>query len=183
MNTNAPHLTHEPPEAATTHPIAPRGRGSPSPARPTWRELLDETAPMIGTPALFGPPIIFLLGPWLLLVLLLIPPAALLITLVLVALVTAGLLAALAALIASPYLLVRHLRTRHASRPRRSTLQRRRSAPAVSDPAPHPRSRRLVGGTRAGQPAVAMTTELPPGARLVSRDRAQRHPHTRKVKT
>ena len=64
---------------------------------------------MIGAPAFFGPPIVFVLGPWLLLVFLLIGPLALLITGLLVVAVATGLLALLAAVIASPYLLIRHL--------------------------------------------------------------------------
>jgi hypothetical protein len=84
-----------------------------SPDRLTLAECLGATVPLISAPAYFGPPVIFLLGPWLILVLLLIPPAAVLITLVLVALLGVGLLAAIGALIASPYLLVRHLRARH----------------------------------------------------------------------
>ena len=95
-----------------------------SPDSLTLAELLGATVPLISAPAYFGPPVIFLLGPWLILVLLLIPPAAVLITLVLVALLGVGLLAAIGALIASPYLLVRHLRARH-----RLT----RTAPAVGE--------------------------------------------------
>jgi hypothetical protein len=91
----------------------PQDGPSASPDRPTRADRLGETIPLISAPAFFGPPVIFLLGPWLLLVLLLIPPAALLLTLVAVVLLGAGLLAALGALIASPYLLVRHLRGRH----------------------------------------------------------------------
>jgi hypothetical protein len=91
-------------------------RPSASPERPTLVEWLGATLPLISAPALFGPPVVFILGPWLLLVLLIIPPAAVLITLVLVVLLGAGLLAAVAAVaavIASPYLLVRHLLARH----------------------------------------------------------------------
>ena len=91
MNTTTTQLTHA------------------SAGRRTWGELFDERAPLIGAPAFFGPPIIFVLGPWLLLVLLLIGPVALILTLVLVLAVTAALLVAFAAVIASPFLLVRHL--------------------------------------------------------------------------
>jgi hypothetical protein len=106
---------------------------SASPDPPTLAERFGETVPLISAPAFFGPPVIFLLGPWLLLVLLLVPPAALLITMVAVFLLGAGLLVALGALIASPYLLARHLRARHnAASP----------APAVSD----------VAGARSGRP-------------------------------
>jgi hypothetical protein len=85
--------------------------------RPTVCELLQRVVPGIFFVPLAGPPVILLLGPWLILVLLIIPPAAFLITLVLV----------LGALIASPYLVVRNLQARHesgASRP----LPRRRFA-------------------------------------------------------
>jgi hypothetical protein len=105
-------------EQAPKEPSSDAGRHdrrSLAPDRPTLREGLGEALPLISAPAFFGPPVIFLLGPWLLLTLLLIPPAALLITLVVLFLLSAGLLAALGALIASPYLLVRHLRARHAA--------------------------------------------------------------------
>jgi hypothetical protein len=88
-------------------------RPSASPDLPTLAERLSETVPLISAPAFFGPPVIFLLGPWLLLALLLIPPAAFLIMLVVIVAVVAGLLVALGALIASPYLLVRHRHARH----------------------------------------------------------------------
>ena len=109
MNTSAPQLTHAPPQSATLRPIAPRRPGSTSPDRPTWGEVFDERAAFIGTPAFFGPPIIFVLGPWLLLVLLLIGPFALILTLLLVLALAAALLAVLVAVIASPYLLICHL--------------------------------------------------------------------------
>lgn len=80
---------------------------------PTVGDRLQEVLPLLSAPAYFGPPVVFLLGPWLLLVLLLVPPAAVLITLATVVLLTATVLAALGALIASPYLLVRHLGARH----------------------------------------------------------------------
>jgi hypothetical protein len=101
--------------------------------RPTFGELLRRVLPGIFFIPLAGPPVILLLGPWLLLVLLLIPPAAFLITIALVLAVGAGLLAGLGALIASPYLLVRHLQARHAAQPQRSDERRAAgAAPAVS---------------------------------------------------
>jgi hypothetical protein len=80
--------------------------------RPPARELLQRVLPGIFFVPVAGPPALLLLGPWLLLVLLIIPPAAFVITLVLVLAVAAGALAAVGAIIASPYLLVRHLRER-----------------------------------------------------------------------
>lgn len=110
MNTTTtPQLTHARPQSATPGPIAPRPRGSATAGRPTWGEVFDERAPIIGAPAFFGPPISFILGPWLLLVLLLIGPFALVLTVLLAMAVAAGLLAVFVAVIASPYLLIRHL--------------------------------------------------------------------------
>jgi hypothetical protein len=80
--------------------------------RPSVQELVRRVVPGIFFIPLAGPPVLLLLGPWLLLVLLIIPPAAALITLVLVLVVAAGALAAVATLIASPYLLAHYLLTR-----------------------------------------------------------------------
>ena len=99
-------------------------------------QLLDAVSAITGVPAFYGPPISFVLGPWLLIVLLLIGPAALLITFVLLAIITAGVLVALVGLVASPYILVRHLRAR-----RRRVISARGpadTAPVVSEPVPHP---------------------------------------------
>jgi hypothetical protein len=112
MNTHAPVVLEQASEQAGRD-ADPRDRPSAFRDWPTLAERLGETVPLISAPAFFGPPVIFLLGPWLLLVLLLIPPAAVLITLALVVLLGAGLLVAVGALLASPYLLVRHLRARH----------------------------------------------------------------------
>ena len=106
--------------------------------RPTIDERLREVVPEVFFVPQAGPPAILLLGPWLLLVLLIIPPAAFLITLVLVAAVAAGLLVALGALIASPYLLVRHLRERQHAQPARR--------------------RRFAFAHRSARPAPALTT-------------------------
>jgi hypothetical protein len=108
MNTTTPQLTPAPRQSATPHPIAAVA-GSTSPDRPTWGKVFDEGAPIIGAPAFFGPPVIFVLGPWLLLVLLVIGPLALILTLVLALALAGALLAVFVAVIASPYLLIRHL--------------------------------------------------------------------------
>lgn len=106
----------------------------PTHVRPTAGDALEGAAQVIGAPPIYGPPILFLIGPWLLLVLLLIPPAALLITLALVVVLAAGLLAAAGALVATPYLLVRHVLARRAARRRRAASEHRpaRRAPAAS---------------------------------------------------
>lgn len=120
---------------STTAPITPSS-SSANTQRPTVGELLEGVLPLIDAPAFFGPPIIFVLGPWLLIVLLLIPPAALLITLVLAIVVAAGALVALAAIVASPYLLVRHLRARHAAGGRRFGFGRSSASPVVGSSSP-----------------------------------------------
>jgi hypothetical protein len=109
MNTTTSQQ-HAPPRLATPARVAQRRRRPESPDSPTWGELFDETAALSRAPAFFGPPVIYLLGPWLLLVLLLSGPFALALTLVVVLAVAASLLAMFVAVIASPYLLIRHLR-------------------------------------------------------------------------
>jgi hypothetical protein len=82
--------------------------------QPTAGAMLDEVEPLIGAIPFYGPPIVLIAGPWILLALLLAGPFALLMTIA-VALLAAGLLiVAIAAVVASPYLLVRHLRSAHA---------------------------------------------------------------------
>jgi hypothetical protein len=78
---------------------------------PTFREMLAELIPLIGAVAGYGPPVIFLAGPWLLIALMLSAPFAFLLTLVVVMLVAATVLVALpAAILAAPYLLIRRHR-------------------------------------------------------------------------
>jgi hypothetical protein len=130
MITTAP-ITHSPQQATDERrPETPQADRTPASRPPTFSERIAEFAPLVLARAFYGPPVIFVLGPWLLLVVLLIPPAALLITLVLVLLVAAAALVALAALLASPYLLVRHLRAEH---PARSGWV---PAPAAGHPSP-----------------------------------------------
>jgi hypothetical protein len=69
-----------------------------------------EISPLIGAVPVEGPPAILLALPWLLLVLLLAGPFALLATIVVALLAAALVIAALAAIVASPFLLVRHVR-------------------------------------------------------------------------
>jgi hypothetical protein len=107
-----PQLTHAGPESATPRPVASRPRGSSPPEHPAWGGAFNEGASLIDAPAFYGPPVSFLLGPWLLLVLLLIGPVALIFTILVVMAVAAVVLALAAAVIASPYLLIRHLHGR-----------------------------------------------------------------------
>jgi hypothetical protein len=84
---------------------------------PSFGEIVDETDPLVGAVPLYGPPVIVLAAPWLLLSLMLAGPFAVLVTLVL-ALVAVGVLVALiGTILATPFLLVCHLRrsrARHA---------------------------------------------------------------------
>jgi hypothetical protein len=102
---------------------------APTRREPTPREVIEGFAPIALAPAYFGPPVISILGPWLLLVLLLIGPAALLIVFVLAFVVLAVALAAVVGLLVSPFLLVRHLRAGHHG-PRRAFAFLRRPAAA-----------------------------------------------------
>jgi hypothetical protein len=99
-----------------------------------------ELSPLIGAVPGEGPPAILLALPWLLLVLLLVGPFALLLTIVVALLAAVLVIAALAAIVASPLLLVRHLRTvraRHAAA--------RKHPPTVAGGAPSPTSVSLPG--------------------------------------
>jgi hypothetical protein len=129
MNTHAHVLLEE--AAEESRRDAHRHDRPAASERPTVRELLQRVVPGIFFVPLAGPPVILLLGPWLLLVLLIIPPAALLITLVLVLAVGAGVLVALAALIASPYLLARHLLARQPANRHRFAFLHRGARPVT----------------------------------------------------
>jgi hypothetical protein len=94
-------------------PRAPSAPESlPDERPPTVGELLSETVPLAGAIAWFGPPVVSLAGPWLLLVLALAGPFALVFTFVAVLVAVALLVLLAGTILASPYLLVRHLRCR-----------------------------------------------------------------------
>jgi hypothetical protein len=109
-----------PPRAASAPESSPDERGNVPPSAsepPTVGETLAETVPLAGVIAGFGPPVVFLAGPWLLFVLALAGPFALVFTFV-VLLVAAALLVLLAGtILATPYLLVRHLRRHRTGHP------------------------------------------------------------------
>ena len=83
---------------------------------PQTRDMLAEITALIDFVPFYGPPAIFLLGPWLLLVLVLAGPFAVLLTLVAGMIVVAAALAAIVAILAAPYLLVRRLHRTRAGR-------------------------------------------------------------------
>jgi len=103
---------------------------------PTFREILDDILPVIGVIVVAGPPVIFLAGPWLLLVLMLSGPFALVVAYVVVGLVAVALLAALAAIVVAPFVLVRRLHRTY------------RSARATGVPVPQIVSAPLAAGRR-----------------------------------
>jgi hypothetical protein len=113
------------PPAALSRAMSPSGAGhnastSVSEHR-TFGEMLAETIPLVGVIAGYGPPVIFLAGPWLLLGLMLSAPFAVLLTLIAVMLLAATVLVALtAAILGAPYLLMRRLRGVRARRASRS---------------------------------------------------------------
>jgi len=97
----------------------------------SFREMLAEIDPLIGAIAGYGPPVIALGAPWLLLGLMLAGPFAFLMTLVVgMILGLAVIVAVVAALIAAPYLLVRGARDalRTARAPRLVRIESRRGA-------------------------------------------------------
>jgi hypothetical protein len=84
--------------------------------RPTFRAMLGELVPLVDAIAGYGPPVIFLAGPWLLLGLVLTGPFTVLVVVVAFMVVAATVVVALtAALLAIPYLLVGRLRRHRAS--------------------------------------------------------------------
>jgi hypothetical protein len=82
---------------------------------PTVRSILEETADLVETVPLYGPPAILLVGPLVLLALIVAGPFLALLTIVAVLVLAAVLVALAAAVLASPYLLVRHIRGHRAT--------------------------------------------------------------------
>jgi hypothetical protein len=83
---------------------------------PQTGDMLAELTALIEFVPFYGPPAVFLLGPWLLLVLMLAGPFAVLLTLVAAMIVVAAALAAIVSVLAAPYLLVRRLQRNRAGR-------------------------------------------------------------------
>lgn len=83
-------------------------------ASPTAAGMLGETVSLICFVALYGPPVVFLAAPWLLLGLILSGPFALVLTLVVTLLAATALVGGIGAILATPYLIIRK-RAAHAS--------------------------------------------------------------------
>lgn len=107
MNTTDLIKPPPPPSAANERSATPNAHPARS-VPPTGADMITEILPLIGVVPVAGPPVIFVAGPWVLLALMLTGPCLLLVT---VALGVIVLVAATAAILAPPYLLVRHLAT------------------------------------------------------------------------
>jgi hypothetical protein len=89
----------------------------PAAERPTFGQMITEIVPLVGAVAGFGPPVIALAGPWLLLALMLSAPFACLLTLLAAMFVAATVVVAItAAIVVAPYLLIGRLRSLRARR-------------------------------------------------------------------
>ena len=93
----------------------PRALSAPEPHQPS-DDVVDDTLPLVDLVAVAGPPVVLLAGPLVLFALVLVGPFALLLTLVVVLAAAATVVALVGAILASPYLLVRHLRAHRAER-------------------------------------------------------------------
>jgi hypothetical protein len=95
----------------TTEPLSPTASGSP-----TLGDQLAAVLPVFDTVFVAGPPILVAWAGTVLLALMLAGPFALLVTFVLVVVAAAAVVALAGAILATPYLLIRHLRRRVAKR-------------------------------------------------------------------
>jgi len=101
----------------TTEPITPTASGPR-----TRGDLLADVLPVFDTVYVAGPPILLAWAGTVLFALMLAGPFALLVTFVLALAVAAALVALAGAILATPYLLVRHIRQRFATRRRVSEV-------------------------------------------------------------
>ncbi len=99
----------------TAEPITPTASG-PS----TLGDQLADVLPVVDTVFVAGPPVLVAWAGLVLLALMLAGPFALLVTMVVVVVAAAALVALAGAILATPYLLIRHLRVRLAHRRRAS---------------------------------------------------------------
>ncbi len=114
--------------------LPPPGAGHPRSATarahafvpPAGGERFDEILPLIDFVPEAGPPVLFILGPWLCVVLMLIGPFLVLVTLVLAAVIVVAVAGTACAL---PYLLVHHLRKLSSHHPARQPFMRRHHGP------------------------------------------------------
>jgi len=89
------------------------------PFEPTVREIVDETVPLVEVVPGYGPPVVLVAGPVVLLSLLLAGPFAALVTIVVALAAVAAVIGLIGAVLASPFLLVRYVR---GHRPHRASM-------------------------------------------------------------
>ena len=97
----------------TTEPITPTASGPP-----TLGDMFADVLPVVDTVFVAGPPVLVAWAGTVLFALMLAGPFALLVTFVVVLVAAAALVTLAGAILATPYLLVRHLRLRLAKRRR-----------------------------------------------------------------
>jgi hypothetical protein len=95
----------------TTEPLSPTASGPPA-----LGDLLAEVLPVVGTVFVAGPPVLVAWAGTVLFALMLAGPFALLVTLVVALAAAAALVMLAGAILATPYLLIRHFRRRLATR-------------------------------------------------------------------
>src|SRR3954451_11224524 len=95
----------------TTDPIT-----STVPARPTLRDMVAEIGPLVGAVYVAGPPVLVAWVGTVLFALMLAGPFVLIVTLVVALAAAAAVVTLAGAILATPYLLIRHVRTRIAAR-------------------------------------------------------------------
>jgi hypothetical protein len=86
-------------------------------AEPDVDDMVEETSALVGVVPLYGPPVVLLAGPWLFVSLMLVGPFAVLVTLVVLVVMAAALVALAGGILAAPYLLFRGLRRHRAGHP------------------------------------------------------------------
>jgi hypothetical protein len=99
----------------TTEPITPTASGPP-----TLGDQLAEVLPLVDTVYVAGPPVLVASAGTVLFALMLAGPFALIVTLVVVLVAAAAVVTLAGAILATPYLLIRHIRARVATRRHRS---------------------------------------------------------------
>ena len=111
----------------TTEPITPTASGPP-----TLGDMVAEIVPLVGTVYVAGPPVLVAWAGTVLFALLLAGPFALLVTLVVALAAAAGLVTLAGAILATPYLLIRHFGRRLAERHHVSRTERAAKRPAIA---------------------------------------------------
>ena len=111
----------------TTQPFTPTASGPP-----TFGDEVSEVLQLVDTVFVAGPPVLLLWAGTVLFALMLAGPFALLVTFGLVLVAVAALVALAGAILATPYLLVRHLRVRLAQRRRVSEVSTPMATVAVA---------------------------------------------------